>query len=62
MEDNVVKKYVIYDVTSDELEILEREGFEFVEELPYFGSKNWIVMSECDKQYLDMALHAIRRT
>ena len=62
MKANVVKKYVIYDVTSDELKILEREGFEFVEELPYFGSKNWTVMFECDKQYFDMALYAIRRT
>lgn len=57
-----MKKYVIYDVTNDELEILEREGFEFIEELPYFGSKTWNVMFECDKQYFDMALHAIRRT
>ena len=55
------KKYVIYDVTNDELDILEREGFEFVEELPYLGSKNWNVVFECDKSYFDMALQAIRR-
>ena len=54
-------KYVIYDVTEDELGILEREGFEFIEELPYLGSKTWNVMFECDKQYFNMALNAIRR-
>lgn len=57
-----MQKYVIYDVTKEELEILEREGFEFFEELPYLGSKNWNVYFKCDKQYFDMALHAIRRT
>lgn len=54
-------KYIIYDVTKDELEILKREGFEFVKDPPYFGSKTWNVMFECDKPYFDMALHAIRR-
>lgn len=57
-----MKKYVIYDVTKEELKILEQEGFEFIEELPYLGGKTWNVMFECDKQYFDMALHAIRRT
>ena len=57
-----MNKYVIYDVTKEELKILEQEGFEFIEELPYLGSKTWNVMFECDKQYFDMALHAIRRT
>lgn len=56
-----MKKYVIYDVTDEELDTLRREGFEFIEELPYFGSKTWIVMFECDKLYFDMALNAIRR-
>lgn len=54
-------KYIIY-VTEDEFNILQQEGFEFVEELPYFGSKTWVVMFECDKQYLNMALKAIGRT
>lgn len=57
-----MKKYVIYDVTNEELNILRQEGFEFFEELPYLGSKTWIVMFECDKLYFDMALNAIRRT
>ena len=56
-----MKKYVIYDVTNDELSILKREGFKFIEELPYLGSKTWIVTFDCDKQYFDMALNAIRR-
>lgn len=54
-------KYVIYGVTKYELDILEREGFEFIEELPYLGCKTWNVYFECDKQYFNMALHAIRR-
>ena len=57
-----MKKYVIYDVTKEELEILEREGFEFIEELPYLGCNTWTVVFECDKQYFNMALNAIRRT
>lgn len=57
----VIKKYIIYDVTNDELEILNREGFEFVKDPPYLGSETWNVMFECDKPYFDMALHAIRR-
>lgn len=56
-----LKKYVIYDVTDDELNILNREGFEFIEELPYLGSNTWNVIFECDKLYFDMALNAIRR-
>lgn len=56
-----MKKYAIYDVAEDELNILEREGFEFISELPYLGSKTWNVYFECDKQYFDMALNAIRR-
>ena len=56
-----MKKYAIYDVTNDELNILKQEGFEFIEELPYLGSNTWTVMFECDKQYFDMALNAIRR-
>ena len=54
-------KYVIYDVTDDELNILKQEGFEFIEELPYLGSTTWVVMFECNKQYLNMALSAIGR-
>lgn len=56
-----MKNYIIYDVTKEELKILEQEGFEFIEELPYLGSKTWNVMFECDKQYFNMALHAIRK-
>ena len=58
----VVKKYVLYDVTNDELNILEQEGFKFISELPYLGSKNWTIMFECDKQYFNLALNAIHRT
>ena len=57
-----MRKYVIYDVTEDELSILEREGFEFIEELPYLGCKTLTVMFECDEQYFNMVLNAIRRT
>lgn len=56
-----MKNYVIYNVTDDELKILEREGFEFVEELSYPGATTWTVSFECDKQYLDMALNVIGR-
>jgi hypothetical protein len=56
-----MKKYIIYDVTPDELDILEREGFEFISEIPYLGSKNYTVLLECDKEYFLMALNAIRR-
>lgn len=56
-----MKNYVIYNVTDDELKILEREGFEFVEELSYPGATTWTVSFEWDKQYLDMALNAIGR-
>lgn len=56
-----MRKYVVYDVTEDELNTLEQEGFEFVEELPYLGSKTWNVCFECDKQYFNMALNAICR-
>lgn len=55
------KKYIIYDVTPDELDILKREGFEFISEIPYLGSKNYTVSFECDKEYFLMALNAIRR-
>lgn len=54
-------RYIIYDVSQDELNILERERFEFISELPYLGSKSYNLIFECDKQYLDMALNAIRR-
>ena len=53
--------YTIYGVTNEELKILEQEGFEFIEELPYLDSKTWNVIFECDRQYLNMVLHAIRR-
>lgn len=56
-----MSKYAIYNVTEDELDILEQEGFEFIQELPYLDSKTWDVYFECDKQYFNMALNAIRR-
>lgn len=55
------KKYVIYDVTPDELDILKREGFEFISVTPYLCNKNYTISFECDETYFSMALNAIRR-
>ena len=56
-----MNKYVIYNVTEEELNILEREGFEFIAETPYLGCSTYVILLECDKQYFNMVLNAIRR-
>ena len=50
-------EHIIVNATKEEIEILEREGFEWY---PDSMDTNDIVI-EGDREYFNMALHAIRR-
>ena len=51
-------EYIIKNVTDEEIEILDREGFEWYPD----DMESRDIVIEGDENYLNMALHAIRRT
>ena len=51
-------EYIIENITNEEMNILEREGFNWYPD----SMDNRNVVIEGDKAYYEMALHAIRRT
>lgn len=50
-------EYIIENVTDEEINILEREGFEWHPD--NMGNKDVVI--EGDRAYYEMALHTIRR-
>ena len=50
-------EYIIENVTAEEREILEREGFNWYPD----SIDNMDIVIDGDEAYCDMALHAIRR-